>query len=437
MTKETVTLNAKEQKKLMVLNEVERGGLGAAGAAQMLGLTLRQVRRLLSAYRRKGACALAHGNRGRRPAHALDESVTQSVVGLSGTKYAGFNNCHLTEFLSEREGITLSVSSVRRIRLASGTSSPRKRRAPKHRSRRERYPRPGMLLQADGSDHDWLEGRGPRLTLIGAIDDATGEVVAALFRYEEDSHGYLLLLREIVSTHGIPAAVYHDRHSIFEVPSARRESIEEQLAGKREPTQVGRAMEELGITSIASHSPQARGRIERLWGTFQDRLVSELRLANACTLEEAEMVLQGLLPRHNLRFAIAPQSPESAYRQPDSSFNPETIFCFKYRRTVGADNVVRFGQERLQILPYGSRPSYAHARVEVHRLLDGSLAVYYQGECLPTTVAPPEASAARARTPTGQPPTTMVPTEQVPCSRPQRRPAADHPWRHYFRPNME
>ncbi|MDP2954544.1 MAG: ISNCY family transposase, partial [Chloroflexota bacterium] len=269
-------MSTKEQRRLMVLGGVDRGEVTASEAAQVLNLRVRQVRRLLAAYRRKGACALAHGNRGRRPGNALDVTVTQRVVELSRTKYAGFNNCHLAEFLAEREGMTLSISSVRRIRLGSGTASPRRRRAPKHRSRRERYPRAGMLLQADGSHHDWLEGRGPYLTLTGAIDDATGEVVAALFRYQEDSHGYLLLLRDIVSTHGIPGAVYHDRHSIFEVPTTRRESIEEQLAGKRDLTQVGRAMEELGITSIPSLSPQARGRIERLWKTFQDRLVSEL-----------------------------------------------------------------------------------------------------------------------------------------------------------------
>lgn len=434
--KEKVTLDIEEQKRLMVLGGVDRGEATASEAAQVLGLSVRQVRRLLVVYRRRGPCTLAHGNRGRRPTHALDENVIQRVVELSRTRYAGFNNCHLAEFLAEREGMKLSVSSVRRIRLEGGTASPRKRRAPKHRSRRERYPRPGMLLQADGSHHDWLEGRGPRLTLIGAIDDATGEVVAALFRYEEDSHGYLLLLREIVAGHGIPVAIYHDRHSIFEVSATKKESIEEQLAGKRELTQVGRAMEEMGINSIPSFSPQARGRIERLWKTFQDRLVSELRLANACTLDEAEKVLKEFLPRHNHRFAIAPQSPQSAYRQPDSGFNPDSVFCFKYQRTVGADNVVRFGQERLQILPYGNRPSYAHARVELHRRLDGSLAVYYQGECLPTTVAPPEAPLARARTLTRQPATTTVPTEQVRCPRPLRRPSADHPWRH-FRPNLE
>lgn len=153
-----------------------------------------------------------------------------------------------------------------------------------------------MLLQADGSRHDWLEGRGPYLSLIGAIDDATGKVPYALFRDEEDAQGYFLLLKEIVASHGIPLALYHDRHGIFQRSPKEAETIEEQLEGKRKPTQFGRLMEELDIVSIPSRSPQARGRIERLWGTFQDRLVSELRIAGARTREEANRVLWDFLP---------------------------------------------------------------------------------------------------------------------------------------------
>jgi len=253
-------------------------------ASEVLGFSLRHVRRLLAAYREEGAAALAHGNRGRKPHHALDDGLRRKVSELAESTYAGCNNQHLTELLAEREGIILSRSSVRRILLGAGIKSPRKRRAPKHRSRRERYPQEGMLLQIDGSRHDWLEGRGPYLTLIGAIDDATGKVAYALFREQEDAQGYFLLLRQIVVSYGIPMALYHDRHGIFERSRGEPGSLEEQLEGKRKPTQFGRLMEELGITSIPSYSPQARGRIERLWGTFQDRLTSELRLAGTSTI---------------------------------------------------------------------------------------------------------------------------------------------------------
>ena len=171
----------------MVLNQVEMGKMIGREAAELLDLSLRHVRKILAAYRKEGAAALAHGNRGRKPQHALDASLEKQVLELAQSTYAGCNNQHFTELLAEREDIILSRSSVRRILLRAGIKSPRKRRAPRHRSRRERYPREGMLLQTDGSRHDWLEGRGPYLSLIGAIDDATGIVPYALFRDEEDA----------------------------------------------------------------------------------------------------------------------------------------------------------------------------------------------------------------------------------------------------------
>ena len=442
--KEMVTLNRKEQRRLMVLNEVEMGKVIGREAAELLDLSLRHVRRILAAYRKEGAVALAHGNRGRKPHNALDPSLRKRVLELARSSYAGCNNQHFTELLAERESIDLSRSAVRRILLKAGIRSPRKRRPPKHRSRRERYPQEGMLLQADGSHHDWLEGRGPYLSLVGAIDDATGKPPYALFREQEDAQGYFLLLRQIVAEHGIPMALYHDGHGIFERSKREPESLEEQLEGRREPTQFGRLMEELGITSITSRSPQARGRIERLWGTFQDRLVSELRIAGASTLEQANQVLWDFLPRYNQRFAVPAKEPGSAYRQPGQGFNPDEVFCFKYRRTVGRDNVVRFGEHRLQIMPTNGRLSYVRARVELHERMDGSLAVYYQGQCLATKAAPPEAPVLRARNmPRVIPnspdageaagPATRTGKALRPQSQQHKKPGPDHPWRRPFK----
>jgi len=441
--KEMVTLNREEQRRLAVLNQVERGKMMGREAAEVLGLSLRHVRRILAAYRKEGAAALAHGNRGRKPHHALDNSLKKRILELAQATYAGCNNQHFTELLAEREGIALSRSSVRRILLDAGIKSPRRRRPPKHRSRRERYPREGMLLQIDGSRHDWLEKRGPYLTLVGAIDDATGNVPYGLFRDEEDAQGYFLLLCRIGASHGIPMALYHDGHGIFERSKKEPESLEEQLEGRKRPTQFGRLMEELGITSITSRSPQARGRIERLWGTFQDRLVSELRLAGARTIKEANQVLWEFLPRYNQRFAIPAVEPGSAYRQPEGRFNPEEVFCFKYYRTVGPDNVVRFGMHRLQIMPTNGRISYAHARVEVHERMDGSLAVYYRGHCLATKPAPSEAPVLRVRNIARVIP-NMADSDEVAASvivkKPPQlksphhtKPGPNHPWRRPFK----
>ena len=427
-----VALSKKEQKRVMVINEVERGGVRGREGAAVLGISLRHFRRLLAGYRKEGVVALAHRNRGRKPANALGEEVTERVVDLALTKYSGVNQQHFTELLDEREGIRLSRSSVRNILLASGIRSPRKRRPPRHRSRRERYPKEGMLLQIDGSPHDWLQGRGPRMSLIGAIDDATGKVPYALFREQEDSQGYFVLLGEIVSRHGIPLAIYHDRHSIFEVSpdEGERQTIQEQLAGKPMLTQFGRLMVELGITPISARSPQAKGRIERLWGTFQDRLVSELRLAGISSLEEANRFLEGFLDRYNARFAVPPEEPGSAYRSAQD-LEVSTFFCFKYERVVGTDNVVRFGGRRLQILPSLDRLSYARCTVQVHEQIDGTLRVYYQRHYLDTCPAPAEAT--RAREP------AYVSTRALPA-RPSQpaRPAPDHPWRRWvYRANRE
>jgi transposase len=427
-----VTLREKEQKRVMVINEVERGGVRGREGAELLGISLRHFRRLTAAYRREGVVALAHGNRGRKPVNALGDEVRERVVDLALTRYLGFNQQHFSELLEEREGIHLCRSSVRSILLGSGIRSPRKRRPPRHRSRRERYPKEGMLLQIDGSPHDWLEGRGPRMSLIGAIDDATGKVPYALFREQEDSQGYFALLGEIVSRYGIPVALYHDRHSIFEVSADERErqTIQEQLAAKPVLTQFGRLMLELGITSISALSPQAKGRIERLWGTFQDRLVSELRLAEVTTLEEANRFLEGFLDRHNDRFAVPPREAGSAYRIAQG-LDPQTVFCFKHDRVVGADNVVRFGEHRLQILPSLDRLSYARCSVQVHQQLDGAIKLHYQGHYLDACPAPAEATRVRELASA-----TVSPTPPKPRQPPM--PACDHPWRRWvYQSNRE
>jgi hypothetical protein len=204
-------------------------------------------------------------------------------------------------------------------------------------------------------------------------------------------------------------------------------------------------MEELGITSIQSRSPQARGRIERLWGTFQDRLVSELRLAGASTLKQANQVLRDFLPRYNQRFAVPAKEAGAAYRQPGQGFIPDELFCFKYRRTVGLDNVVRFGEHRLQIMPTNGRLSYARARVEVHERLDGSLAVYYHGQCLAAKAAPLEAPVLRARNNRFIPgmtddfalPVTIAKKASPPGPYHHTKPGPDHPWRRPFKVHID
>ena len=419
--KEEVTLNTKEQRRLVILNQVEVKQLSRDKAKELLNISSRHLKRIIAAYRKEGAVALVHGNRGKRPHNALDEELKKQVLGLAQDKYTGFNFQHFTDSLKDREGIDISRSTVRRILLKAGIKSPKKRRSPKHRSRRERYPQEGMLLQIDSSPHPWLEERGPSFNLIGAIDDATGKVPYAFFQEHEDNRGYFLLLKGIVERYGIPLALYHDRHTIFEAPENELESIEEQLEGEKKLTQFGRLLKELGITSISANSPQAKGRIERLWGTFQNRLVSELRLANAKTMEEANKVLTDYLLVFNRDFQVTPLVGDSAYRKIDRSFIPDMYFCNKYKRVVGGDNVIKFKGKRIQIVPINERASFAHAHVEVHTRLDDSLAVCYKGDYLIIRPTPSEASLQRA----------LVPDLRTlnDVKRKTTIPARNHPWR--------
>jgi transposase len=430
----TVSLNGAEQQRLVVLNRVLMGDLTAAEAADALQRSVRQVRRMLAAYRKEGAAALAHGNRGRTPAHALPPDLGQQVVHLARTTYPGLNDTHLSEVLAEREGIVLSRATVRRLRLAAGLDRPRHRRPPAHRQRRERKPQAGMLLQLDASPHAWLEERGPRLSLLAAIDDATGTVPAAVFREQEDAVGYLRVLYQVVTTVGVPEAVYHDRHTIFVKPSRERETLAEQLAGQREPTQVGRALRELGIVSLCAHSPQAKGRVERLFGTLQDRLVAELRLAGASTREDANAVLAAYLPRFNARFAVPAAMAEPAWRSRPPEGEPWQICCLRATRVVARDDTVRLGEHRLQLLPPRGHGTYARCRVEVREHLDGSLSVWHQGQPIASQRAPQEATLLRADS------AGMVgggvaaaSSPPAPPAAPRPRPAANHPWRHGFK----
>jgi transposase len=437
--KGTVTLNSKEQTRLGVLNQVIAGQITVVAAAGLLSLSERQTRRILAAYRKEGAAALAHGNRGRTPPNTLPLELCQRVVALAKSTYAGINHQHLCELLAEREAITISRPSLRRLLLGAGLPSQRKRRVPKHRRRRERYAQEGMLLQIDGSRHQWLGAEGPWLSLLVAVDDATGKVVGALFREQEDAQGYFLLLQQIVKRHGRPLALYHDGHGVFVRNDHHPWSLREQLAGGKEPTQFGRLLAELGIASITAHSPQAKGRVERLFGTLQGRLVSELRLGAIKTLAQANQALPAFLSRFNRQFAVAAAQPGLAYLPLPQGLRPREVFCFKYWRSVGRDNTVRLGEARLQIEPGRERRSYAQAKVQVHQHLDGSLHVYHEGHLLASKPAPPEAPVLRLQhahhaqrsldAPVAAPAPAAAMNPALKQAPGPTKPGPNHPWR--------
>lgn len=379
MAKHKPRVTQKDKKREFVFRDLDAHRMTAVEAAQSLGISERQVWRLLAAFRREGADAVVHGNRGRAPKQTLSPELRQRIAELAQTTYRGFNRTHFAEKLKTDQNIHVSRSTVWRILQDAKVESPKRHRRPKHRTRRERRPRAGMMLQVDGSDHDWFEGRGPRLSLLGAVDDATGEVVGVLFRKEEDAHGYMLLLKHIVVKRGIPLAIYADQHSIFIHTPGEKDTLAEQLAGQRAPTQLGRVLDDLGIQMIMALSPQAKGRVERLWGTFQDRLVSELRIAGICTLEEANQFVMTYLPVFNARFAQPAAETENAYRPVPAKLDLDVIFSFQYSRIVANDNTVHAGARMVQIPANPERCSYAKAKILFCVGLDGSTFILHNG----------------------------------------------------------
>src|SRR5437016_534228 len=254
-------LTMKDEERLEIIQRVFRGELTMAEAGLVLGVSERQCYRIKARMNQQGVKGVIHGNRGRPCKRKAKEKTVKRIVELARGKYRGFNDHHLTEKLKEQEQIELSREKIRRILRSHGIASPRKRRANRHRSRRERRAAEGMMLQVDGSPHDWLEGRGPSLCLIGAIDDATAKVPRAYFEEAESSWAYFRLFAEIFKKHGLCQSVYSDRHSIFWTD--REPTIEEQLINQRPTTEVGRGLAELGVTLILAGSPQAKGRISK------------------------------------------------------------------------------------------------------------------------------------------------------------------------------
>jgi len=385
MDRETITLTMKEMRRLQTIEMALAGRITNSEGARRLGLSERQFKRLRKRVAAEGPQGAIHKARGRRSNRRVCEEERDRIKDLLENTYAGFNDTHAHELLVERDGVTVSRQTVRTLRIEAGLGPKRRRRPPKHRTRRERREKAGAMLLLDGSEHDWFEERGPRATLLGAIDDATGAVAGLAFEPAEDLAGYLSLFGGILSAHGVPASTYSDRNSVFFVnnPAA---TLEQQLEGEEPLTQFGRALDELGIVMIRSLSPQSRGRIERLWDTLQDRLISEMRLESIASIEEANAFLSSFVPRFNARFSR--QAADSQTEWLAAPRDLEWHLCAKYRRTAGNDNTVRLGERVIDVPAGPNRATWAKAKVEVHELADGRVRIVYQGQVIAEQTAP-------------------------------------------------
>lgn len=417
-------------------------------AAAALHLSVRQVQRLKARYRAAGAPGLVHRGRGQPSPRRLPDSVRAQIVALLTTTYAGLNDAHLTEKLQERHGLRVSRPTVRRLRRALGRPATRRRRPRPHRHRRPRAAAAGALVQIDGSPFAWLEARGPAMTLLGAIDDATSDILALYFRPAEDLHGYATLCQQLFTTHGLPLALYGDRLNLF-VRNDPHWTLDEELQGAQHPTHFGRILQELGIAYLGAHSPQAKGRIERLWQTLQDRLVAELRLAGINSLEAANAFLPAFIADYNRRFRVAPAAPTGVWRRPPRDL--ARILSCRYSCRVARDNTVTLGPRWIQLprAPHGT--SYVGRRVEVRELLDGRLLVFAEGRLLATQPPPPgtftlkprrapyadrrptrptaTAPSPQKRRPSPPRATDLPPTSTLTARAQRWHPPADHPWR--------
>lgn len=391
-----VRLSWTEAQRLQVLEEVRAGGRTQVSAAKALDVTDRWIRALLGKLGREGAGGLAHGNRGRSPAHRIPEATRRRIVGVYRQKYAGFNLTHFREMLVEREGMKPPCREVLRRILGEAGAWERRRDAPRHRLRRPRREHEGELLQIDASIHRWFGADQAFSALVGAIDDATGDVPFAAFFPQETSEAYFHLVAGILQRRGIPRAFYTDRDSVFVVNTS---DVRRDLArADHRPlvTQFGRALKELGVEWIPANSPQAKGRIERLWRTFQDRLLNELKLENIRSLEPAnEYLSKRFLPRFNARFRCAPAHTASVYRPTPSRSVRESILCWKESRMLARDHTFPLGPEAWQVLPSAQIFSMTGKRIEVRRTLKDQVQAWFGPVRLDIRRAPSPARTSR------------------------------------------
>lgn len=397
MERDIIAMSQRERQRFHLLEMAIGGKITLKGASMLMGVSYRHAKRLKQKLKALGARGLVHGNRGRPSPRALNCELAEWIIELSVTTYSNFNDTHFTEKLREIEGISIGRDTVRRLRRTNGIAPKRKRRAKKHYKRRPRKPQEGMMVLWDGSPHRWFGKENPFCCLMAAIDDATGKLLAAFFIPYECSFGYLKLLEEIVTRYGIPLAIYQDRHGTLH-RNDNNWTLEEQLNGVQEPTQVGGALQALGITPIFALSPQAKGRIERLFGVLQDRLMAEMELENITEVERANSFLeQHFIDDYNGQFAVTPEMSQRAWRRAPKGVDIAKTISFRYQATVGNDNAVRLGGMVIDIPEGLNQKGYAKAPVEVRQLLDGSWRVYYKDKLIAWTESTPLKEPIRAK----------------------------------------
>lgn len=363
-----VRLSKRELQRAEILAEIEKGALNCSEAAAILGISLRQLRRGRRRYEEEGIAGLAHRSRGKPSGRAFKKEKIEEVVKLLHKKYSDFGPTFATEKLLEEHGIRVSREKMRQILINEKLWIEKKARNRGYHPRRVRRSREGALVQIDGSDHDWLEGRSERMTLISFIDDATSKILLAKFVPSETTHAYMELAKTYVELYGIPLSLYSDKHSIFRIN-------QKELRERGQLTNFGRALREIGVELICANSPQAKGRVERCFGTLQDRLVKEMRLAGVNTRDEANKFLHGYLKKHNEKFSVSALEEESAHRVVPKGLNLSKIFSFKETRQLTKDLSFQYKNTIYQVIAPKDKYRLGKQTIQIFEFLDQTLLV--------------------------------------------------------------
>ncbi len=415
MREGTLRMSLKERERMRVMSRVKEGGMKLTEAKMLLGVSYRQCKRIYRRYREEGDGGLIHRSRGRPSNCKKDPGFREAVVRRYEERYDGFGPTHACEKLV-KEGYELHHDTLRRWLVAEGLWA-RRRKRKHHRSWRERKAHRGEMVQMDGSPHDWFEGRGEPAVLMDMVDDATG-VTFAQFHEGETTRAAMLTFWGYIERCGIPLSLYVDKDTVY--VSRREATVEEQLSGEGALTQFGRAVQKLGVRIITANSAQAKGRVERKHGVYQDRLVKEMRLEGIRTREEGNAFLErGFLKDLNDRFTVAPRSDVDLHRPVPEGVDLRSVFCFEEKRSVDNDWTVRWHNRIFQIGKENRVLPPARKRVKVQEWLDGSIHIFYRGE----EVSYGELAEKPVRA-----------KKQIEATVSRRRscvPAPDHPWRRY------
>ncbi len=410
-----IEMSEKAVKRHEVLALVEAGAITQKEGARRLEVTARQMRRIVKCFRQEGPAGLNSKRYGQKPGNAINEAVRQEILGLAQSRYQGFGPTLLTEKLVGEQGIALSVESVRQTLMAGGCWQAKSGREIKRHPMRERRPRFGELIQIDGSPHDWFEGRRAACTLLVLIDDATGRLTQLRFMPTETTLGYMHCLHDHILERGMPMALYSDRHSIFRVN------------GEHEgETQWGRAMATLGIEQICANSPQAKGRVERVNQTLQDRLVKEMRLMEINSPEQANAWLPQYVTEFNAQFAVEATQPEDAHVPwTKDAVALREILSQHEERTLSKELTLSYNSRCLQVIVSGSGRGLRRAKVKIHEHFDGSMEVRRQGR----TFAYREIDKPKRQGEVVGAKDINHHLNAICTNRRANKPTADHPWR--------